>query len=147
MNKYWTYRSHARDMGPVSLVASCQQTLVFFPLLHWLLWGRNWVWTHGPVNQRAVRWVKSHSSQEQWICSNLLTTAWKVAMHWPREIHMVWDHTRTECGMCVACWSCFSCRVYIDLNRPNSQIWVTTCLRSSARTTTNLEIRDVRISS
>jgi hypothetical protein len=32
------------------------------------------------VSQRAVGWVGSRSSREQWICSNLLTTMRKVAM-------------------------------------------------------------------
>jgi hypothetical protein len=30
-SKYWTYRSHAGDMGPISLLAGCQQKLVFSP--------------------------------------------------------------------------------------------------------------------
>jgi hypothetical protein len=33
---------------------------------------------------------------------------------------MVRDHTRTERGMCVACWSGFPSRVYIDLNHRDS---------------------------
>jgi hypothetical protein len=46
-------------MGPVRLVASCQQKLVFSPLLHWLLWERSWVRTHGPVSRCGVGWVGS----------------------------------------------------------------------------------------
>jgi hypothetical protein len=34
VNKYWMYRSHASDMGPVSLVACCRQ---MFDLLHCLI--------------------------------------------------------------------------------------------------------------
>jgi hypothetical protein len=30
-SKYWTYWSHVGDMGPVSLVDSCQQKLIFSP--------------------------------------------------------------------------------------------------------------------
>jgi hypothetical protein len=30
-SKYWTYRSHARDMGPVSLVAGRQHKVGFAP--------------------------------------------------------------------------------------------------------------------
>jgi hypothetical protein len=33
VSKYWTYRSHASDMGLVSLVVGCQQELDFSPLL------------------------------------------------------------------------------------------------------------------
>jgi hypothetical protein len=132
-SKYWTYRSHTGGIGPVSLVACRQQKLDFSPLLHWLFWERSWVRTRGPVGRCAVGWVRSPSSQKQWICSNLLTTMWKVTMCWPREIHMVWDHMRTKRGMCVACWSSFPYRVYIDSNRRDSWIWVIACLRTSAR--------------
>jgi hypothetical protein len=41
---------------------------------------------------------------------------------------MVWDHTRTEHGMHVACWSGFPYRVYIDSNRRDPWICVTACL-------------------
>jgi hypothetical protein len=64
--------------------------------------------------------------------SNLLTTTRKVAMCWPCEIRMVWDHMQNECGMRVVCWSGFPYKVYIDLNRRDSQIWVTACLWPSA---------------
>jgi hypothetical protein len=106
-SKYWTYRSLAGDMCPVSLVASCQQKLVFSPLPHWLLWERSCVRTRGSDGHRAVDCVVSPSSQGQWICTNLLMTLWKITMHWPREIHMIWDHTWTKRGMSVACWSGF----------------------------------------
>jgi hypothetical protein len=31
VSKYWTYRSHIGDMGPISLVAGCQQMIDFAP--------------------------------------------------------------------------------------------------------------------
>jgi hypothetical protein len=40
------------------------------------------------------------------------------------EIRMVWDHTQTERGICVACWSDFPCKVYINSNHRDSRIWV-----------------------
>jgi hypothetical protein len=132
VSKYWTYRSHVGDMGPVNLVTGCQQKLVFSPLLHWLLWKRSWVQTRGPVSRHAVDWVGRPSSREQWIYSNLFTTMRKVAMHWPREVRMVWDYMRTKHGMRVACWSGFPCRVYINLIHVDSRIWVTAYLWSSA---------------
>jgi hypothetical protein len=132
VRKYWMYRSHTGDMDRVSLVASCQHKLIFSPLLYWMLWERNWVQTHGLVSRRAVGCVGSPSSWEQWICSNLLTTTWKITMRWSREIRMVLVHTQTERGMCVACWSSFPYRVYIDSNSRDSRICVTACLRPSA---------------
>jgi hypothetical protein len=98
------YRSHAGNMGLVSLVAGCQQKLDFSPLLHWLLWERSWVQTCGSVSRRAIDCVGCPSSQGQWICSNLLTTTRKVAIRGPHEIYMVEGHTRIERGKRVACW-------------------------------------------
>jgi hypothetical protein len=46
-------------MGPVSQVACCQQKLDFSPLLNWLLWERNYVWTCGSVSRRVVDWDRS----------------------------------------------------------------------------------------
>jgi hypothetical protein len=106
-SKYWMYQSHAADMGPVSLVVGCQHKLDFSPLLHWLLWERSWVRTHGSVSRHAVDCVGSPSSQGQWFRSNMLMTMWKVAICGPCEIRMVLDHTQIEGGKCVACWSGF----------------------------------------
>jgi hypothetical protein len=133
VSKYWTYRSHVGHMGSVSLVSCSQQRVALPPLLQWLSWERNWVWTHGSVSRRAVDCVRSPFSQEQWLCPLSLMTTRKVAMRWLHEIHMVWDHMRTEHGMRVACWSGFPCRVYIDSNYRDSWIWVTVCLRPSSR--------------
>jgi hypothetical protein len=94
-------------MGPVSLVVGCQQKFDFSPLLHWLLWERSWVQTHGSVSRRAMDYVGSPSSRGQWICSNLLMTVQKVAICGPREIRMVERHTQTEYGKRVVCWSDF----------------------------------------
>jgi hypothetical protein len=51
--------------------------------------------------------VGSPSSQGQWTRSNLLTTVRKVAICGPREIRVVLDHTWTERGKRVVCWSGF----------------------------------------
>jgi hypothetical protein len=102
-SKYWTYGSHVGDMDPVSPVVGYQQKLDFFPLHHWLLWERSWVWTRGSVSQRAVDYVGSTSSRVQWICSNLLTILWKIAICGPHEICIVLNHTWTERGKRVAC--------------------------------------------
>jgi hypothetical protein len=93
-------------MGPASVVADRQQKLDFCQMLHWLLWERSWVRTHGSVSCRAVDCVKS-PSWGQWICSNLLTVTWKVVIRGPCEIHMVEGHTRTGRRKRVACSSGF----------------------------------------
>jgi hypothetical protein len=94
-------------MGPVSLVVYHQQSVPLPPLLQWLAWERNWVRTRGLVNRRAVDYVGSPFSREQWLCPSLLTTVRKVAICGPHEIRMVLDYTRTERETYVACWSDF----------------------------------------
>jgi hypothetical protein len=108
VSKYWMYWSHTGVMGLVSLVAWRQHMVTLSPLFQWLARERNWVWTHGSVSHRAVNYVGSPFSREQWLCPSLFTASQKVDMRWLREIRMVWDHTRTERGMHVACWSGFS---------------------------------------
>jgi hypothetical protein len=105
MSKYWMYRSHAGDMGPVSLVVSCQQKLDFFPLLHWLLWERSWVWTYGLDGRRDVDCVGIPSSRVQLIYSNLLMIVWKVATYGdrPQEVYdgRMWTGVGSVCVMLV----------------------------------------------
>jgi hypothetical protein len=126
MSKYWTYRSHAGDMGLVSLVACRQQVLGLSTLLQWLCWERNWGGSHGPLS-RAERWSREHFFSGAVHLSNPVDDSWKVAIYGPCEIRMVWDHMQTERGIHVACLSGFPYRVYIDSNRHDSQIWVTAC--------------------
>jgi hypothetical protein len=90
-------------MGPVSLVVGCQQKLDFSPLLHWLLWERSWVQTHGSISRYAVDYAGSPYSRGQWICSNLFMTVRKVAICGPHEIRMVLDHMWTEREKRVSC--------------------------------------------
>jgi hypothetical protein len=122
-SKYWTYLSHAGDMGPISLVASCQQKIVFSPLPHWLLWERSWVRTCGSDGHRAADCVWSPSSRG----SGSVQICW-----WLSERLLCVDHVRyiwsgTIRGLGVECvWRVgrvFPYGVYIDLNRCDSQIW------------------------
>jgi hypothetical protein len=106
-SKYWMYRSHASDMDPVSLVVSHRQELGLRPLLHWLARERNWVRTCGSVSRRAVDYVESPFSQEQWDLSKSVGVSWRVAIWRPCEIRMILDHTRTEHGKRVTCWLSF----------------------------------------
>jgi hypothetical protein len=63
-SKYLTYRSHAGDIGLVSLVACLQQGVALPPLLQWLARERNWVRTRGSVSCRPVDCIRSPFSQE-----------------------------------------------------------------------------------
>jgi hypothetical protein len=59
VSKYWTYWSHAGDMGLVSLVAYHQHMLGLSALLQWLCWERNWGESRRPIS-RAERWSREH---------------------------------------------------------------------------------------
>jgi hypothetical protein len=106
-SKYWTYRSYAGDMGPVSLVACRQHVLGLSALLQWLCWERNWGRSRGPLS-RAKRWSREHFCSAAVHPSNPVDDPRKVAIHGPREIRMVENHMWTERGKRVACWSGFS---------------------------------------
>jgi hypothetical protein len=107
MSKYWTYRLHVGDMVSVSLVAYHRHKLGLSLLLHWLAWERNLVRSRGSAGRRAGDCVRSPFSREQWDLSKSVGDSRKVAMRWPHEIRMIWDHTRTERGIRVTCWSGF----------------------------------------
>jgi hypothetical protein len=94
-------------MGPVSLVAYHRQKLGLSLLLQWLAWERNWVQTCGSVSWHAVDCVRSPFSREQWDSSKSVDVLRRVATCGLCEIRMVVDHTRTEHGKLVACWSGF----------------------------------------
>jgi hypothetical protein len=78
------------------------------PLIHWLAFERNLVCTHGSVSRRAVDYVRSPFSREQWPYSTLLMIVQKIAMCGPHETYMIDGYTRTEREKRVACWSGFS---------------------------------------
>jgi hypothetical protein len=115
MGKYWTYRLHAGDMGPVNLVACCWQIFSLSALLQWLCWERNWDGSHGPLS-RAERWSREHFFSGTVNLSNSVGSVWKVAMY------VDWRGKHT-CRV----GRVFPCRVYNDSNRRDSQIWVTAC--------------------
>jgi hypothetical protein len=106
VSKYWTYRSHADDMGPVSLVLYHQQELVLSTLLQWLCWERNWDGSRGPLSW-VERWSWEHFFSEAVHPSNPVEDSWKVDIHGPHEVRMVESHTWTEREKHVACWSGF----------------------------------------
>jgi hypothetical protein len=134
VSKYWTYRSHACDMGPVNLVVGHRQELGLRPLLHWLAQERSWVQTRGSVSRRAVDCVGSLffsgavRSVQIYRC---LTKGCHVqgspagSVHWT---YVDWRGKRT----CHVGWV-FPYRVYVDSNHRDSRIWVTACLWQSSR--------------
>jgi hypothetical protein len=89
-------------MGPVSLVAGCQQMLGFAPTASLVDSGEK-LSTNPQIGQPVCYGV----CQEQWPWSTLLTTTRKVAICGPCEIRMICYHTRTEHEKCVAYWSGF----------------------------------------
>jgi hypothetical protein len=131
-NKYWTYRSHVGDMGAVSLLASCQQKLGFSTLLQWFFFGReagNKPADHSVglrVVSGALLFRSSGFVQIYWWLHERLLYVDHVRYVWSRSIHgpslkSVWRVSRV-----------FPCRVYIDLNRRDSRIWVTACSSQSS---------------
>jgi hypothetical protein len=107
MSKYWTYRSHAGDMGPVSLVVYHWQILDFAPTASKLAQERNWVRTYGSVSRRAVDYVESPFSRVQWPGSTLsmtherlLSTGTTRRKHMPDIRGLAWKAY-------VSCWSDF----------------------------------------
>jgi hypothetical protein len=133
VSKYWTYRSHIGDMGPVTLVVGCQRKLDFS---HYFIgyYGREA--GYGPADQSTgVLWIMlgalllRGSGSVQicwWLCKRLLYVdhvqyIWLKAICGP-SVESVW---------CVGC--IFPCRVYIDLNHRDSWIWVTACSWQTSR--------------
>jgi hypothetical protein len=123
VSKYWTYRSHAGDMGPVSLVACHRQKLGLSLLLHWLAWKRNWVRTHGLVSRRAEPFFSGAVGSVQiyrWLEKGYHVRGLPVGS--VRRTYVDWHGKRT-CRVDQV----FSCRVYINSNHCDSWIWVTAC--------------------
>jgi hypothetical protein len=98
VSKYWTYRSHAGDMGLVNLVVGHCQELGLRPLLHWLAQEISWVWTRGSVSRRVVNCVGSPFSQEQWDLSKSICVSRKVATYGDRPQEAYTGRTRTGVG-------------------------------------------------
>jgi hypothetical protein len=95
VSKYWTYRSHDDVYGP-GKASSWLPTYAW--LCPWLARKRNWIWTHRSINRRAMDCVRSPFSREQWRCSNLLMTTWKVATYGDCPHEAYTGHTWTGMG-------------------------------------------------
>jgi hypothetical protein len=92
-------------MGSVSLVVGHRQEFGLRSLLYWLAQERKRVRTHGSVSRCAVNYVGSPFYQDQWDLSKPVGISQKVAICRPCEICMVLEHTWTERGKHVACWT------------------------------------------
>jgi hypothetical protein len=125
VGKYWTYRSHADDMSPVSwcsYVITWPKPLSPTPRLSW---GRGMRWpktTTVPVCLRSPRLLPGVG-----VCFVLVGTSERLPT-WN-----TWDiGSGTLCKSSVeSVWHVdrdFPCRVYINLNRHDSWIWVTAYL-------------------
>jgi hypothetical protein len=94
------------------------------PLLHWLARERNWVQTYGSVSRHVMDCVMSPFSQEQ--CPPQLCGRLHKRLLCVDHVRYIWS--RTICGSSVGyVWrvgQVFPCRVYIDSNRRDSQVWV-----------------------
>jgi hypothetical protein len=120
-------------MDLVSLVAWHQQRVALPPLLQWPAQERNWIRTRGLVSHRAVDYVKSPFSREQWLCPSLLMTSWKVVIRGPCEIRIVDGHTRTKHEKHMACWSGFPLQGVHRFESPWLSDMSTACLCQSSR--------------
>jgi hypothetical protein len=127
VSKFWTYRSHASDMSPVSLVAWCQQMFGF--LNYFIGWLRRET-GYGPIDRSAgVLWIVSgafflESSDSIQLCQWLIKGC-DVRGPPSGSVHrayMDWCGKRT-----YRVGRVFLCRVYIDSNHRDSRIWVIAC--------------------
>jgi hypothetical protein len=124
-SKYWIYRSHAGVMGLVSLVAYCRQ---MFGFLHYFIGWLRRETRDGPTDRSAdMLWIVSRalflrSSDSVQLCWWLVKgcRVWGLPT-W--SIHQAYVDCHGK-RMCHVDWV-FPCRVYIDSNHCDSQIWVT----------------------
>jgi hypothetical protein len=128
MSKYWTYRSHAGDIGPVNLVACCWWVFGFlYCFISWLARETG----YGPVDRSAD--VMGIVSGALFLSSSDSVQLYRRLMEGchvqgplagsVRWAYVDWCGKRT-CRV----GRVFPCRVYIDSNRRDSRIWVTACL-------------------
>jgi hypothetical protein len=121
VSKYWTYRSHAGDMSPVSLVACHRHKLCLSLLLHWLAWERNWVRTCGSVSQHAMDWVGSPffsgavgsiQIYQRLVKGCYVLTTWDTYGRWP-YVDWSWNACSVLVGFPPA--RCTSIRIAVTL--------------------------------
>jgi hypothetical protein len=137
MSKYWTYWPHIGDMGLVSLVVCCWQMSGFLHYFFGWEWEGNWMGTRISVSWcigDVVRSPVSQSNDSVQLCCRLVKgfyamTAWDTYGQGPYA-----DRVWVACGVLVK----FACRVYINSNHRNFDVWVTAYLWSLARRKLNV---------
>jgi hypothetical protein len=107
MSKYWTYRSHAGDMGPVNLVVGHRRSLAYAPCF--IGWFRRET-GYGPTDRSAgVLWIVSGALflGSSGICPNLSVPRERL----PRTGTAYRKRMLGVCGLpweaYVSCWSGF----------------------------------------
>jgi hypothetical protein len=134
MSKYWTYRSHVGDMGPVNLVVDNRHELGLCPPASLAGSGEK-LGTDSRIGQpTCYRLCRepffSGAVRSVQIC-RCLTKGCHVrgppagSVRWA---YVDWRGKRT-CHVGLI----FPCRVYIDSNHHDSRIWVTACLWQFSR--------------
>jgi hypothetical protein len=106
-SEYWTYWLHAGVYG-LSKPSNLQSTKGGFTPTASMSSSGEKLGTDPRIGQPSCCGLcQEPFSQEQWLCTSLLTMTRKVAICGPHEIRMVLDHTWTGRGKHVACWSGF----------------------------------------
>jgi hypothetical protein len=124
VRKYWTYWSHADDIGPVSQVACCRQ---MFDFLHYFIGWLRRETGYGPMDRSAgVLWIVSGtlflgSSDSVQLCRRLVKGCLVRGLP-AGNVHPTYVdwHGKYTCRI----GRVFPCRVYIDSNRRDTRIWV-----------------------
>jgi hypothetical protein len=134
MSKYWAYRSHAGVYGPSKSSNLSSTESGFTPHCFNVWLGREI--GYEPMNRSAV---------VLWIVSGALFLGSSGSVHccwrWLKRLlyvdHVGYVWSWIICGLSMeSVWRVgrvFSCRVYIDSDCHDSQIWVTACLWQSSR--------------
>jgi hypothetical protein len=97
VSKYWTYRSHASDMGPVRLVACCRY---MFGFLHCFIGWLGREIEYGPMDRSAgVLWIVSGALFSGVVTlSNSVGDSWKIATYGDRPQKAYTGYTWTDVG-------------------------------------------------
>jgi hypothetical protein len=127
MSKYWTYRSHAGDISLVNLVVCYRQIFGFHYCFNGCV-GRETRWrTCG-----SLSWARGLCREPFFsVAVGFVQCCWWLV----KGCHVRGLPTGSVCGAYVdwrgkrKChvYQVFPCRVYIDSNHRDSQIWVTAC--------------------
>jgi hypothetical protein len=128
-SKYWTYWSHAGNMGSVNRCSWLAIDAWLYPYCFNVCCGRET--EYGPTDRLAdVLWIGTESFFLR--SSSSVQRCWWLCKMLP---HMGTTHRKCTSGVhglareaYVSCVSGFPCRAYINSYHRDPQIWVTACL-------------------